>query len=240
MSSKAEKDNVSQSELKKFAATAGSWWDPEGPFKPLHQLNPVRLGYVQQKTCLAGIRVADLGCGGGLLSEAMARAGAGVVALDMSREALTVARLHAAETGVKVDYRQMTAEALEAAEPETFDLVTCMEMLEHVPDPGRVVKAAAGLAKPGAKLVFSTINRNFRAWLFAIAGAEYLAGMLPKGTHEYQQLIRPSELARTCRHAGLEVEEVAGMRLNLLQNRWSLTKDARVNYLLSAVKPAAG
>ena len=237
MNPSVQPDNVSQSELRKFGSNAHRWWDPEGDFKPLHQLNPVRLAYVAQRAALDGKRVLDLGCGGGLLSEAMAKAGARVVGVDMSQEALSVARLHALDAGLEVEYRQITAERLAREEPESFSLVTCMEMLEHVPDPASVVEAARQLVSPGGTVIFSTINRNTRAWLLAIVGAEYLAGMLPRGTHQYQQLIRPSELARACRNAGLAVQDLAGMSLNPLLQEWTLSRDCSVNYLLCAVRP---
>lgn len=239
MKNQAGKENVSDSELRKFAELAEHWWNPEGDFKPLHQLNPVRLGYVRQHTPLDGLQVLDIGCGGGLLSEAMAAAGARVTGIDMSEEALAVARQHAEESGLAVDYRLATAEQLAEEAPESFDLVTCMEMLEHVPDPGAVVEAAGRLTRPGGQLVFSTINRNGRAWLLAIVGAEYLAGILPKGTHQYRQLIRPSELARACRTAGLEVRDISGMSFNPLRSHWSLSRDCSVNYLLAALRSAS-
>lgn len=224
--------NVNPREVEKFDSAASRWWDPEGEFKPLHELNPLRLEYVAERADgLAGKRALDVGCGGGLLAEAMAAQGAEVVAIDMADAALEVARLHALESGVEVDYRQITVEALADEEPAGFDVVTCMEMLEHVPQPWSVVGACARLVKPGGHLVFSTINRNPKSYLFAIVGAEYLLGLLPKGTHDYRQFIRPSELAHWGRDAGLRLRDERGMTYNPVTRRWTLDRDVTVNYL---------
>ena len=232
--------NVDPQEIAKFAASASRWWDLDGEFKPLHQLNPVRLRYVEQ--CAGGLfakRVADIGCGGGLLAEAMARRGASVLGIDLADKPLKVAQLHALEAEVRnLDYRLVAAEALAAEQPSSFDLVTCMEMLEHVPDPAAIVAACAALARPGAYLFFSTIHRSPKAFLYAIVGAEHLLKLLPKGTHEYAKFIRPSELSRWCRDAGMEVVQARGIEYNPLTRRYSLTSDTSVNYLLACRMPA--
>jgi len=234
----AVRENVDPAEVEKFEAMAHRWWDAEGDFRPLHDINPARLGWIAERHALAGARVVDVGCGGGLLSEAMARAGADVVGLDAGKAPLTVARLHALEAGVTVDYRQQPAEALADEAPGTFDAVTCLEMLEHVPDPGSVVNACAALAKPGADLFFATLNRNPKAWALAVVGAEYMLGLLPKGTHDYARFIKPSELARLVRDAGLSVVEIAGLSYNPLSRESRIDRDVDVNYLLHARKPA--
>ena len=234
----AVRNNVDPAEVEKFEAMAHRWWDAEGDFRPLHDINPARLGWIAERHTLAGARVVDIGCGGGLLSEGMARAGAEVVGLDAGKAPLTVARLHALEAGITVDYRQQPAEALAAEAPETFDAVTCLEMLEHVPDPGSVVNACAALAKPGADLFFATLNRNPKAWALAVVGAEYMLGLLPKGTHDYARFIKPSELARLVRNAGLSVVEIAGISYNPLSRESRIDRDVDVNYLLHARKPA--
>ena len=234
----AVRKNVDPAEVEKFEAMAHRWWDAEGDFRPLHDINPARLGWIAERHTLAGARVVDIGCGGGLLSEGMARAGAEVVGLDAGKAPLTVARLHALEAGITVDYRQQPAEALAAEAPETFDAVTCLEMLEHVPDPGSVVNACAALAKPGADLFFATLNRNPKAWALAVVGAEYMLGLLPKGTHDYARFIKPSELARLVRNAGLSVVEIAGISYNPLSRESRIDRDVDVNYLLHARKPA--
>lgn len=234
----AEPTNVDPAEVAKFEAMAHRWWDPEGDFRPLHDINPVRLNWIAARHPLAGARVVDVGCGGGLLSEAMARAGATVTGLDAGKGPVTVARLHALEAGVEVEYRQAHAEALAAEAPGAFDAVTCLEMLEHVPDPGSVVKACATLARPGGDLFFATINRNPKAWGLAVVGAEYLLGLLPKGTHDYARFIRPSELARLVREAGLSVMEIAGIAYDPLTRQARTNRDVDVNYLLHAKKPA--
>ena len=206
------KENFDPNELSKFSELAHRWWDKDSEFRPLHQINPLRLEWISQITPLAGKRVLDVGCGGGILADAMARRDADVLGIDLAAKALKVAELHALEAQTKgVFYRQISAEGLAAEQPESFDVVTCMEMLEHVPDPSSVVKACADLVKPGGHVFFSTINRNTKAFLFAIVGAEYILSMLPKGTHEYAKLIKPSELAGCCRGAGLEHPQMSGL-----------------------------
>jgi len=227
----ASKQNVDPAEIHKFEELAARWWDPAGEFKPLHDINPLRLEFIQRRATLAGSRVLDVGCGGGLLSEAMARLGATVTGIDMGEAPLSVARLHLHESGVEVDYRRVTPEQLADEEPGCYDLVTCLEMLEHVPDPGSVIAACSRLVKPGGNLFFSTINRNPKAYLFAVIGAEYVLGMLPKGTHEYRKFIRPSELERWARGADLGIRELKGMTYNPLTGRYSLGSDVDVNYL---------
>lgn len=229
--------NVDQNEIKKFAALAARWWDPHSEFKPLHEINPLRLNYIDRRASLAGKQVVDIGCGGGILSEAMAQRGATVVGIDMGEAPLAVARLHRHESGVNVDYRHMTAEQLAIEQPATFDVVTCMEMLEHVPEPASVIAACAALVKPGGHVFFSTINRNPRAFLFAIIGAEYILNMLPKGTHEYNKFIKPSELDTWSRAAKLHTRELTGMTYNPLTRRYSLGYDVAVNYLVHCQKP---
>lgn len=223
--------NVDPGEITKFDAIAARWWDPEGDFKPLHDLNPLRLDYIERRAGLRGLKVLDVGCGGGLLSEGMARRGADVLGIDMAGGALEVARLHALETGTELEYRQVTVESLAAEQPGQFDVVTCLEMLEHVPDPSSVIKACATLVKPGGHVVFSTLNRNPRAYLFAIIGAEYMLKLLPKGTHDYKQFIRPSELAGWSRNAGLELRDLCGIQYNPITRQYSLGRDIAVNYL---------
>jgi 2-polyprenyl-6-hydroxyphenyl methylase/3-demethylubiquinone-9 3-methyltransferase len=223
--------NVDPAEIAKFDSAAPRWWDPDGEFRPLHDLNPVRLDYIDGRVGLAGRRVADVGCGGGLLADGMARRGARVLGIDLSSQAVAVAKLHALESGVAVDYREMAAEALASAEPGAFDLVTCLEMLEHVPDPAAVVAATARLVRPGGDVVFSTINRNARSFALAIVGAEYLMRLLPMGTHRYARLIRPSELSRWARAAGLELVDLAGLAYDPFARRARLSGDVSVNYL---------
>ncbi len=232
--------NVDPRETAKFAAMAARWWDPEGEFRPLHALNPVRLEYVRERLGgLAGKRILDVGCGGGLLSEALAAEGAEVVGIDATPEVLEVARLHLKESGLTVDYRLATAEELATAEPGAFDAVTCMEMLEHVPDPGAVIDALARLVRPGGRVFLSTINRTPQAFLGAIVGAEYLLRWLPRGTHEYAKLIRPAELERWLRHAGLHLEDLSGVRYHPLSGRFSLGGPLDINYLACALRPEA-
>lgn len=224
--------NVNPAEVEKFDAAASRWWDPEGEFKPLHEINPLRLDYITE--CVGGLsgrRVVDIGCGGGLLAEAMASQGAVVTGADMAGGALEVARLHALESGTEVDYRQTTAEALAGEMPGEFEVVTCLELLEHVPAPGSVVAACAQLVRPGGHVIFSTINRNPKAYLFAIVGAEYALKLLPKGTHDYRQFIRPSELAGWARDAGLVLRDERGLTYNPLTRHYSLDTDVSVNYL---------
>lgn len=224
--------NVNPAEVEKFDASASRWWDPEGEFKPLHEINPVRLDYITGRTGgLSGRTVVDVGCGGGLLAEAMAAQGARVTGVDMAGSALEVARLHALETGMELDYRQTTVEALAEEMPGRFDVVTCLEMLEHVPAPWSVVAACARLVRPGGDVIFSTINRNPKAYLFAIVGAEYALGLLPKGTHDYKQFIRPSELAGWARPSGLALMDERGLTYNPLTQQYRLDRDVSVNYL---------
>lgn len=230
--------NADPAELAKFSDLAHRWWDPDSEFKPLHQINPLRLGWIDGQVPLAGKRVLDIGCGGGILSDSMARKGADVTGIDLSSKALKVAQLHALEAGTQnVSYREVSAEALAQEQPASFDVVTCMEMLEHVPDPASVVRACATLVKPGGWVFFSTINRNPKSFLFAIVGAEYLLRMLPKGTHEYAKMIRPSELAAHCRAASLSLEQTRGMEYNPLTQRYWLSSDTSVNYLVSSRRP---
>jgi 2-polyprenyl-6-hydroxyphenyl methylase/3-demethylubiquinone-9 3-methyltransferase len=232
--------NVDPAELAKFAALAQSWWDPHGPSKPLHDLNPLRLQYVERIIGLHDARVCDVGCGGGILSEAMARAGAEVLGVDLAQAVLDVAELHALEASVKVDYRAIAAEDLALERPAAFDLVTCMEMLEHVPDPAATLAALARLVKPGGDVIVSTLNRNPRAFAVAILGAEYLARVLPRGTHEYLKFIRPSELARWGRDAGLELEDLTGVTYNPVTRAFRLSPDTGVNYLAHFKVTGAG
>ena len=229
--------NFSQAELDKFGALAQRWWDPEGPEKALHAMNPVRLAYVTGRTTLRDARVLDVGCGGGLLSEALAGEGAVVTAIDLSPELLKVARLHGLETGVSVDYRQQPVEALATEAPGSFDAVTCMEMLEHVPDPAAIIRACAELLRPGGRLYLSTLNRTPAAFALAIVGAEYVARLLPKGTHQYRDFIRPSELAAWLRGAGLALEDVHGLAYEPWRNAARLSSRTDVNYLACARKP---
>ena len=231
--------NYHQAELDKFAALANRWWDPDGPQRALHVLNPVRLDYVRQRVALAGQPVLDVGCGGGLLSEALARAGAQVTAIDLAPELVKVARLHTLESGVQVDYQVKAVEALAAERPGSFAAVTCMEMLEHVPDPAAIVAACATLLRPGGRLFLSTLNRTPAAFALAIVGAEYVAGLLPKGTHSYAGFIRPSELAGWLREADLQLEDVSGLSYDPLRQRASLSRRTGVNYLACAAKAGA-
>ena len=230
--------NADPAELAKFSALAHRWWDSQSEFRPLHQINPLRLAWIEGIASLEGKAALDVGCGGGILAEAMARCGASVKGIDLSEKALKVARFHLLESRLAVDYELCPAETLAAREPGRFDLVTCMEMLEHVPDPASTVHACAGLARPGAQVFFSTINRNPKAYALAIIGAEYVLKLLPRGTHDYAKFIRPSELSRYCRNAGLEVREIIGMTYNPFAKTYSLGRDTGVNYLVHAVKPA--
>jgi 2-polyprenyl-6-hydroxyphenyl methylase / 3-demethylubiquinone-9 3-methyltransferase len=230
--------NADPQELSKFSELAHRWWDTESEFRPLHQINPLRLDWIDARARLQGTQVLDVGCGGGILSDSMARRGAKVLGIDLASKPLKVAQLHALEAGTEgVEYREVAAEALAAEAAGTFDTVTCMEMLEHVPDPASIVSACARLAKPGGWVFFSTINRNAKAFLFAIVGAEHVLQLLPKGTHEYARFIRPSELAQWCRNAGLELGETRGMEYNPVTGRYRLSGDTSVNYLIACRKP---
>ncbi|MDO8958142.1 MAG: bifunctional 2-polyprenyl-6-hydroxyphenol methylase/3-demethylubiquinol 3-O-methyltransferase UbiG [Rhodocyclaceae bacterium] len=230
--------NVDPQEVAKFSELAHRWWDPNSEFKPLHDINPLRLAWIDRCVGLAGKRVLDVGCGGGLLTEGMAGCGASVTGIDLSEKALGVARLHLLESGRTVDYRLVSAEALAAEAPASFDAVTCLEMLEHVPDPASTIAACATLVKPGGQVFFSTINRNPKAYLFAVIGAEYILNLLPKGTHDYAKFLRPAELARFARQAGLDVTEVIGMSYNPLTQTYKLGNDTSVNYLVRTARPA--
>ena len=228
--------NIDPEEISRFDAQASRWWDPNGAFKTLHDINPLRLDYIEGRAPLSGRAVLDVGCGGGLLAEGMARRGAQVTAVDMSESALTVARIHLMETGLEVDYQLTTAEALAAQRPGEFDVVTCLEMLEHVPDPESVIRSCAALVRPEGHVFFSTINRNPKAYLLAIVGAEYLLNMLPRRTHEYEKFIRPSELHAWCRHSGLTVRDLTGIQYNPLTRDYSLGRNIDVNYLVHATR----
>ncbi len=229
--------NVDPSEIEKFSALASKWWDPESEFKPLHQINPLRLDWMMQHIgTLEGKNVLDVGCGGGILSEAMAQSGANVKGIDLAKKSLTVAKLHGMESGVKVDYELISAEELAEQEPEKYDVVTCMEMLEHVPDPASIIKACAALVKPDGMVFFSTLNRNPKSFLFAIVGAEYVLNLLPRGTHSYESFIKPSELASAARNAELTVSEVKGLSYNPITKIYSITPDTSVNYLMATIK----
>lgn len=233
--------NVDPAELAKFSDLAHRWWDTESEFKPLHQINPLRLNWIDQRAALAGKRVLDVGCGGGILADSMARRGAAeVLGVDLATKSLRVAQLHALETGTpNIQYREIAVEALAAEQPASFDVVTCMEMLEHVPDPASVVQACAALVKPGGWVFFSTINRNARAWALAIGAAEYVLKMLPRGTHEFDRLIRPSELARWARQSSLVLEGSSGQEHNPFTGRYWLSDDTRVNYMLATRREQA-
>lgn len=224
-------ENVNPGEIAKFEALASRWWDPSSEFKPLHDINPLRLGYIQSFESLDGKKVLDVGCGGGILSESMARCGAQVTGIDLGEAPLQVARLHSMESGVQVEYKQISAEQLAQENPGAYDIVTCMEMLEHVPNPASTIQACQVLTKPGGGLFFSTINRNPKAYLFAVIGAEYVLKLLPKGTHDYKQFIRPSELDQWARQAGIRISDFRGLSYNPLTQFYSLDKDISVNYL---------
>jgi len=228
--------NADPAELQKFSDLAHRWWDPESEFKPLHQINPLRLDWIDAAAGLAGKRVVDIGCGGGILAESMAARGAQVTGVDLSEKALGVARLHLYESGQTVDYRLISAEEMARENPEGFDVVTCMEMLEHVPDPASTIRACATLVKPGGHVFFSTLNRNLKSYLMAVVGAEYILKLLPKGTHEYAKFIKPSELARYVREAGLDLEDLTGMHYNPLSQVYSLGPNTDVNYLMRTSK----
>ena len=231
--------NADPQELAKFSELAHRWWDTESEFRPLHQINPLRLDWIEAHVPLAGKRVLDVGCGGGILSDSIARRGANVLGIDLSAKALKVAQLHALEADTpNVEYREVSAETLAVEQPGGFDVVTCMEMLEHVPDPSSIVAACTSLVKPGGRVFFSTINRNAKAFLFAIVGAEHVLQLLPKGTHEYAKFIRPSELAQWCRNTGLELLETRGMEYSPITRRYWLSSDTSVNYLLACRRSA--
>jgi 2-polyprenyl-6-hydroxyphenyl methylase/3-demethylubiquinone-9 3-methyltransferase len=234
MTEATHKINVDPDEIAKFEKLAARWWDPSSEFRPLHEINPLRLDWIDARASLAGKAVLDVGCGGGILAEAMAVRGARVTGIDLGEAPLAVARLHLKESKQQVEYRKIAAEELAHAQPGAFDVVTCMEMLEHVPDPASIVAACAQLVKPGGQVFFSTLNRNPKSWLFAIVGAEYILKLLPRGTHEYMKFIRPSELERMSRHAGLNVREYTGMHYNPLSQRYTLGPGVDVNYLVHA------
>ncbi|NBS97076.1 MAG: bifunctional 2-polyprenyl-6-hydroxyphenol methylase/3-demethylubiquinol 3-O-methyltransferase UbiG [Betaproteobacteria bacterium] len=237
--SHAASTNFDTGELSKFQALASRWWDPESEFKPLHAINPLRLGWIEGLAPLSGQHIVDVGCGGGILAESMARAGGVVTGIDLADRPLKVAELHRLESGVSVQYRRIAAEDLARAEPAAFDIVTCMEMLEHVPDPASTIRACAQLARPGGWLFFSTINRNPKAFLFAVIGAEYILRLLPRGTHEYDKFIKPSELVGSARTAGLDLVEMKGLTYNPLSQVYALhPRDVSVNYLVALRKPA--
>ncbi len=230
--------NADPLELQKFSELAHRWWDPTSEFRPLHEINPLRLDWINARAPLAGKNVIDIGCGGGILAESMAKKGAKVTGIDLSEKALKVADLHSLETGVQVRYKLVAAEDMAEQEAGQYDVVTCMEMLEHVPDPGAIVRAAATLVKPGGHVFFSTLNRNPKAYLFAVLGAEYLLRMLPKGTHDYAKFITPAELSQFIRSAGLQVEGLKGLAYNPLTKIYSLNDDTSVNYLVASSRPA--
>jgi 2-polyprenyl-6-hydroxyphenyl methylase/3-demethylubiquinone-9 3-methyltransferase len=234
MASESEsiQDNVDVAELKKFSDLAHRWWDKTSEFKPLHDINPLRLDFINQQSNLSGKTVIDIGCGGGILTESMALLGADVTGIDLGEKALGVAKLHQLESGVKVNYSLISAEQMAAQSPKSFDVVTCMEMLEHVPDPASVVRACADLSKLGADIFFSTLNRNLKSYLYAVIGAEYVLKLLPKGTHEYARFIKPSELTAWARDAGLELKSIKGMEYNPITRTYKLSQDVSVNYLI--------
>ena len=227
------KINVDPAELEKFNQLAHNWWDPNSEFKPLHEINPLRLNYIDQLAGLDGKNVLDVGCGGGILSESMAEKGASVTGIDLGEKPLKIAKLHLLESGNKVDYRQVSVEDLAKEQPHHYDIVTCMEMLEHVPDPESIVRSCAELTKPGGWAFFSTLNRNPKSYLMAVVGAEYILNLLPRGTHDYIKFIKPSELARMARGGGLDVEAITGMTYNPFTKVYSLVRDSSVNYIMA-------
>lgn len=230
--------NFDQGELARFSALASKWWDPNSEFRPLHEINPLRLNWIDQRAQLKGKQVLDVGCGGGILAESMANRGATVLGVDLADKSLKVAELHRLESGAQVNYRCVSAEQLAMEQREQYDVVTCMEMLEHVPDPSQTIQACADLCKPGGWLFFSTINRNPKSFVFAIVGAEYVLNLLPKGTHSYEKFIKPSELASYARRAGLEFNEIIGLVYNPITKIYRLAKDTDVNYMVACRKPA--
>ena len=225
--------NTDQLEIDKFSALAHKWWDPNSEFKPLHEINPLRLNYIDDHAHIAGKTVLDVGCGGGILAEAMAARGATVTGIDLAEKSLKIARLHLLESGMQVDYQFIAVETMAELHPASFDAITCMEMLEHVPDPSAVVRACATLVKPGGWVFFSTLNRNLKSYLYAIIGAEYLLNLLPRGTHAYAKFIKPSELARFARDAGLEINELVGLTYNPLSKIYKIEADTDVNYIIA-------
>ncbi|WP_218871316.1 bifunctional 2-polyprenyl-6-hydroxyphenol methylase/3-demethylubiquinol 3-O-methyltransferase UbiG [Chitinibacter bivalviorum] len=231
-----EKINVDDGEIAKFSALAHKWWDKTSEFKPLHEINPLRIGFIDQHAGISGLKILDVGCGGGILSEGLAERGAEVTGIDLAEKSLKVAQLHLFESGLKVDYRKVPVEELAAAEPESYDVVTCMEMLEHVPSPASIVEACARLVKPGGWVFFSTLNRNAKAYMLAVVGAEYVLNMLPRGTHDYDKFIKPSELARMTRTVGLDTVALTGMTFNPLTQVYKLTDDTDVNYIVATRK----
>ncbi|WP_198246290.1 bifunctional 2-polyprenyl-6-hydroxyphenol methylase/3-demethylubiquinol 3-O-methyltransferase UbiG [methane-oxidizing endosymbiont of Gigantopelta aegis] len=230
-------ENVHAHEIEKFGAQAERWWDPDGEFKTLHQVNPLRLQFIQKYADIAGKRIVDVGCGGGILTEGLARAGADALGIDLSEDLIDIAELHSLESGVQAKYQKISAEQLAAEQPESFNHVTCMEMLEHVPDPGAIIKACSQLVKPGGMVFFSTLNRVPKAWLLAIVAAEHLLKMVPKGTHEYKTFIKPSELSQSARDAGLELRGMTGIEYNPISKRFRLGRDISVNYIAAYQKP---
>ncbi|AVG16020.1 MULTISPECIES: bifunctional 2-polyprenyl-6-hydroxyphenol methylase/3-demethylubiquinol 3-O-methyltransferase UbiG [Chromobacteriaceae] len=230
--------NVDEHEIDKFSQLAHKWWDKDSEFKPLHEINPLRLDFIDRHASIAGKKVLDVGCGGGILAESMALRGAQVTGIDLAKKSLKVAQLHSLESGVPIDYRCVPVEELAAEMPASFDVVTCMEMLEHVPDPESVVRACSTLVKPGGWVFFSTLNRNAKAYLLAVVGAEYVLNMLPRGTHEYARFLKPSELSRMARHAGLGLQTLSGMGYNPITRIYSLNDDTDVNYLMATRRSA--
>lgn len=230
--------NVDQAEIDKFSALASKWWDPNSEFKPLHEINPLRLGWIKEQLggSLAGKKIIDVGCGGGILAESMAAEGAQVTGIDLAQKSLTVARLHSLDTGIKVNYKLIAVEEMAAQEPEQYDVVTCMEMLEHVPDPASIIQACSQLVKPGGHVFFSTLNRNPKSFLFAIVGAEYVLQLVPKGTHSYNSFIKPSELVNSARRSGLQVQQLKGLEYNPISKIYSLSADVSVNYMVATRK----
>lgn len=232
-------DNADPGELEKFAALAAGWWAPDGPFRTLHEINPLRVDYIASRAALDGARVLDVGCGGGLLSEALARRGALVTGIDLADANIAAAAAHAADNGLEIDYRCVSVEAIARADAARFDVVTCLELLEHVPDPGSIVTACATAVRPGGRVFFSTINRNLKSFLLAVVGAEHVLRIVPRGTHEYRKLIRPAELGRWCRAASLELRELTGLHYNPLLRSYRLGGNVHVNYLAHTVRPEA-